>query len=82
MSEYIKRQWLLTHTHTGMDIIEMMQTIMDAPTEDAEPVVRCRECSHYGLYVREPGEREYCDLNRRSVSADGYCDLAQRRGGA
>ena len=31
MAEYISRDWLLTHTHTGMDTIQMMQTMIDAP---------------------------------------------------
>ena len=38
MAEYISRDWLLTHTHTGMDTIQMMQTMIDAPAADVVEV--------------------------------------------
>lgn len=31
MQEYISKTWLLQNTHTGMDVIELLQTIIDAP---------------------------------------------------
>ena len=79
MPEYIKRQWLLTHTHTGMEIIEMMQAIMDAPADAREPVLRCGECRHYGIGVLSQGPREYCVVNRRAVNQDDFCAEASRK---
>lgn len=38
MAEYISRDWLLTHTNTGMDTIQMMQTMIDAPAADVVEV--------------------------------------------
>jgi hypothetical protein len=31
MQEYISKTWLLQNTNTGMDVIELLQTIIDAP---------------------------------------------------
>lgn len=42
MAEYISRDWLLTHTHTGMDTIQMMQTMIDAPAADVVEVMHGR----------------------------------------
>lgn len=40
MAEYIEKAALLKHLHTGMGVIEMMQTIVDEPIADVKPVVR------------------------------------------
>ena len=64
MAEYISRDWLLTHTHTGMDTIQMMQTMIDAPAADVVEVMHGRweerivddPLDPYGFFKR----RWYC----------------------
>ncbi len=79
MSDYIERRWLLKHIHTGMDPIQMMQVIMDAPADAMEPALRCGECRHYGIGVLSQGPREYCVVNRRAVNQDDFCAEASRK---
>lgn len=54
-------------------------TIMDhinaAPTIDAVPVVRCKDCKWWGLpegmYATE--NVKHCEFGRYMVASDGYC---------
>ena len=43
--------------------------IFDAPTIDAVPVVRCKDCEYWKV------ETEQCDL----FDADDYCSMAKRK---
>ena len=68
--------------------------IADAPTVDAVPVVRCRDCIHAveiekdyisALFIN--GTKQ-CELGRADtlfgysiISNDGFCDSGERRGG-
>ena len=56
--------------------------VNDAPTVDAVPVVRCRECK-YSSYDEIFGNR-WCNshLGCRKVKDDGYCYLGERKEGA
>jgi hypothetical protein len=52
--------------------------IIDAPTVDAVPVIRCKDCKHYA--------DNQCDMYAdetlgyvHSTQADGYCWVAERK---
>ena len=54
--------------------------IADAPTVDAVPVVRCRDCKHWPKDV--PGCTDFvgrCELANYMVGATGYCVYGDRR---
>ena len=53
---------------------ELMGCIEDAPTIDAVPVVRCRECKHLG----------FCGdaTNLEVMGFYGYCSRGERKEGA
>ena len=53
---------------------ELMGCIEDAPTVDAVPVVRCRECKHLGLC----GDA----TNLEVMGFYGYCSRGERKEGA
>ena len=57
--------------HTAEDVIMMIKT---APTVDAVPVVRCRECNHLG----------FCGdaTNLEVMGFYGYCSRGERKEGA
>ena len=57
--------------YTAEDVIMMIKT---APTVDAVPVVRCRECKHLG----------FCGdaTNLEVMGFYGYCSRGQRKEGA
>ena len=52
--------------------------VNNAPTIDAVPVVRCRECRHYdhGCCVVK---RDEGDDNIIAMPPDGYCSYGQRK---
>lgn len=51
--------------------------IDDAPTIDAVPVVRCKDCKHWGIHksLNVP----WCFEMHIDKSEDGYCDSGDRR---
>ena len=58
---------------------EVIETLEEAPTIDAVPVVRCRECHWFC-----PGENDaevwtWCILRKCDTDPHGYCHLAIRR---
>lgn len=65
--------------HTGYEI---HRVIDNAPTVDAVPVVRCKDCNmckiveYYG-----GGEKRVCRLFDRSMLPDDFCSYGERKGG-
>lgn len=62
------------------------EVIRNAPTFDAEPVVRCKECEHHhwGLEPCHGKTVHYCDLPEiRSVEIykDFFCGFGKQKGG-
>lgn len=53
-----------------------LDLICDAPTIDAVPVVRCREC----IYATRPGDNlVYCDNFERDMMPDDFCSVGERK---
>lgn len=54
---------------------EIEELIESAPTIDAVPVVRCKDCKYY-----KPDEYECgCDYGLPCVKADDFCSYGERR---
>lgn len=56
-------------------IRKILRLIEQAPTIDAVPVVRCRDCKHWGM-LEGPPETESvkcCEFGQYMVGANGYC---------
>ena len=54
----------------------LKQCIDEAPTIDAVPVVRCREC----IYATRPGDNiVYCDNFERDMMPDDYCSVGEKK---
>ena len=67
--------------HTAEDVIMMIKT---APTVDAVPVVRCKDCVKGTVFVNKQGA-EYvdCVLDDYSVrKPTDYCSYGKRKEGA
>ena len=62
-------------------IRKALRCIEQAPTVDAVPVVRCRECKKHGSSAFYP-DMLFCRECRRYVDPDGYCYLGERKEGA
>ena len=63
---------------------ECLCAIEEAPTIDAVPVVRCKDCMHYLIVDEfEGGKRYMCKVNHFSyINSDGdmhYCSYGERK---
>lgn len=59
---------------------ELINKIKKAPTIEAEPVVRCKDCNHWKKDV--PGCTDFvgrCGLANYMIGATGYCVYAERK---
>ena len=67
--------------HTAEDVIMMIKT---APTVDAVPVVRCKDCVNGTVFVNKQGaEYVNCVLDDYSVRKHtDYCSYGKRKEGA
>ncbi len=66
------------------DVQTVRDILSDAPTIDAVPVVRCRECAHYKICDEwESGNRMLCEIHHHSyLDHDGdnhFCSWGQRK---
>ena len=54
--------------------------VADAPTVDAVPVIRCKDCVHFRLYGKEPFMYYACDREGaiRMVEEDDFCKHGKR----
>ena len=61
--------------HTAEDVIMMIKT---APTVDAVPVVRCKDCK----YMTQWAYGRYCTVwdGVNGMCDDGFCNYGERRG--
>lgn len=57
--------------------------IANAPTIDAEPVVRCKECMYFKKWIidftGDTIELNSCSYNNHGMNEDGYCNRGKRR---
>lgn len=68
--------------HTAEDVIMMIKT---APTVDAVPVVRCRECKHHGNINAYTGTRfdfKFCNKFGNVTRENDFCSYGDRKEGA
>ena len=90
MSDLISRSWLVEALE-GSGIADseedgwvhsfVLGMIGDAPTVEANPVVHCKDCVHWGTGVA--GETEHvkcCEYGKYMVGENGYCCYADMRG--
>ena len=90
MAEYINRGTAIAEL-TALEVTEPNATMADAKrvladmqTADVEPVVRCKDCTHYLIVDEfEGGKRYMCKVNHFSyINSDGdmhYCSYGERK---
>lgn len=62
--------------------VKVLEWIEQAPTVDAVPVVRCRDCKHAWIH---PCGYVYCHRDGRNAyemtfNLDGFCSYGERKG--
>lgn len=55
------------------------EMVMDAPTVDAVPVIRCKDCFYYQTGNYGMGEWRWCMVHHDYTKDDNYCSWAERR---
>ena len=75
--------WMVEYDETGCGVSKRaipVATIEAAPAIDAVPVVRCRECRHWGTgYGGETDKIKVCEWANYMVVGNGYCVYGERR---
>lgn len=60
--------------------IRLTYEIENAPTVDAVPVIRCKDCKHH--YYHELLKQDYCEIPNMQfgeIDPNGYCHRAKRK---
>lgn len=61
------------------------QVIDDAPTVDAVPVTRCKDCVHWDddpdTYGADDGPKGKCMKSFETMCADDFCSYGERKDG-
>ena len=64
-------------------VVAFSETIDNAPTIDAETVVRCKECMYFKKWIidftGDTIELNSCSYNNHGMNEDGYCSRGKRR---
>ena len=78
-SEYIQETLYRRGFKTRQDIEEWLN---NAPTIDAVPVVRCKDCKHYEIH--KPKVLENCERKGYIIpmKPDDFCSYGERKEGA
>lgn len=60
---------------TSRDYDKTVELLNELPALDVAPVVRCKDCKHWGM-LEGPPETEHikcCEFGQYMVGANGYC---------
>lgn len=76
--QQIKVDYNLDYGETLIDPRDFADAVCNAPTVDAVPVIRCRECVYYGYDVYSEG---VCNLSEGLPfpEDDSYCSFGLRQ---
>jgi len=82
--KYIENEWNQYTAPTSWAHAEesFLRRVEDAPTVDAVPVVRCKDCKHCVNTADFEGIGLFCSIWGRGwfrVEADGFCNLGERK---
>lgn len=78
-------EWMVEYDETGCGVSKRaipVATIEAAPAVDAVPVVRCRECKHWGTgHCAETDAVKVCEYAKYMVGGNGYCVYGEKMDG-
>lgn len=60
---------------------DALADIRDAPTVDAVPVIRCKDCWHYDEVIRDDAKVSFCRKWYGATSYSGHCHKAEKKEG-
>lgn len=63
--------------------VRAIKDLIDMPTIDDVPVIRCKDCKFRKSSVREFSSKDliehYCEIVKRKVRYDDFCSYGERR---
>lgn len=68
-----------TEGHFGDGVVQAMGFILNAPTIDAVPVVRCKDCKHGEIDDPDFPSQYYCHSGCGWNKDDFYCAYGERK---
>ena len=80
--EIVRHEWMTPSRGEIQGLDVAICVLADAPTIDAVPVVRCRECVHWATGTNEEESWEYCTLLDHEIDGDRFCAYGERKDGA
>ena len=64
---------------TYSDYITALDAVTEAPTVDAEPVIRCCDCVHFKYFENQFFQMTRCDVHDRCPNYTDFCSWAERK---
>lgn len=86
IKEHIEACWINGRPKYAPELHEVLSWVDDAPSEDVQPVVRCRNCEHwddmYGTCYCEDFEVHCQDyyIGDMHTEPDFFCGFGERKG--
>ena len=74
-ADALKREWIFT----GDNSKGYRDAIDEAPTVDAVPVIRCKDCKYYQQGSRNSDDWLWCMMNHHYTDEEKYCAWAERK---
>lgn len=86
MNEYIKRENVMQTLQKANIGGYITERLLEIPSEDVQPVVRCKDCKHRKeRHYEESGEKPYikyeCKFTKYSMSDEGFCSFGAKKDG-
>jgi hypothetical protein len=81
-ADELRNDWLQNGQNEYVyDTNAFLESIDNAPTVDAEPVVWCEDCQHsnFNGHCMEVGKK-YCTIHKRQFHYDFFCSYGERKG--
>ena len=79
MSDLISRKALIKDLHGSIFYADAIPMVEEQPSVDAVPVVRCKNCTHWGTgFAGETEHVKCCELAIYMVGENGYCVYGEK----
>lgn len=81
-ADKLEKEWTIASPEPyNTDAVEVLDSIREAPTVDAVPVTRCKDCAHYdmGACLKIYSDGNVCSAAWQTRKPDDFCSYGKRR---
>lgn len=80
-ADALKEQWTIASPEPyNTDAAEVLDSIKKAPTIDAAPVVRCKDCKYAAKAKWNKKGYRICPASGMEITDDDFCSYGERNG--